>query len=174
MTDGFTVDPGRLLAYAAQLGQLAGEVGAAGSAVNTVINENSGKLGPVTDELTKLGITKTGQLDRAYGLICQPFGIELQNMQQTAGQGIEHTMQLLSALAERLKNCAHQYQEAEHTASAAIKKAGTGMDDLPPAPEIHAQADTSSPSTPLISPKLPLPPRLPEIPTLPNQGGRHV
>lgn len=174
MTDGFTVDPGRLLAYAAQLGQLAGEVGVASNAVNTVINENSGKLGPVTDELTKLGITKTGQLDRAYGLICQPFGIELQNMQQKAEKGIEDTMQLLSALAEQLKNCAHQYQEAEHTAAAGIKKAGTRMEDLAPAPEVHAQTDSPSPSTPPILPKLPLPPRMPEIPTLPNQGGRHV
>jgi hypothetical protein len=168
MTDGFAVDPGELLAYAAQLGQLAGQVGVANNAINTVINENSGKLGPVTDELTKLGITRTGQLDRAYGLICQPFGIGLQNMQQQAEKGIEQTMRLISTLAERLRTCAHNYEAADRTAAATIKKAGSGMDKLAPGPQIPASARSTIPPNP------PLPPRMPEIPTLPNQDGRDV
>lgn len=150
MGDGFTADPGSMLGYAAQLGQYAGQVGTANSAANTSINENSGTLGPVTDELTKLGVTKTGHLDRAYGALCQPYGIILQNMQQQVATGIQQTMELMSKLAANLKECAHNYQEADKAAEAAVKKAQSQLDQLGAAPTLG---------------------QMPAIPALPDQGG---
>lgn len=165
MGDGFTADPSSMLGYAAQLGQHAGQVGTADSAASTVINENSGKLGPVTDELTKLGITKTGQLDRAYGALCQPYGIILQNMQQQVETGIQQTMALMSKLAANLRECAHNYQEADRTAETAVKKALSQLDQVAAAP----RTGLGNPNSPGL-PALPTPPKMPVTPALPDHG----
>ncbi len=128
MGDGFAADPNAMLAYAGQLGGYGSSIGVADDAANTSINENSRKLGPVTNELRKLGVDKTGQLDGAYGVICQPYGIELQNMQTKAAAGIKDVLQLMTKLASNLRECAKNYAEVDHKEAVEIKKIGSGLD----------------------------------------------
>lgn len=133
MGDGFVADPDAMRAYAAQLAQYINEIGTAAGAAGTVLNENAGKLGPVTDELTKAGITKTGQLDRAYGAICQPYGVQLQNMQQTVGKAVQAAEQLMTRLRTNLQDCASTYHDGELRAVSEMKKPLGDLEHVAPA-----------------------------------------
>lgn len=152
MGDGFTADPDAMVGYAGQLGGYTGDLSTANDAANTVRNANSRKLGPVTDELRNLGLDDTGQFDGAYGLLCQPYGMMLQNMQLKAAEGIKSTMELMAALQRNLTESAKQYQETDQRASAAAKKLGHEVERLS-APKLHG---------PL--PDLPTTPRIPGEP----------
>ena len=170
MGDGFTANPDTMLSYAGQLAQYQNEIGVADNAAGTVLNENAGKLGPVTDELTKLGVTRTGQLDRAYGALCQPYGVQLQNMQQPVVRAVSAVAQLMARLRGNLEQCANNYRAADLRATSEIRKPMAELGGLDPVIRINSGAAPATASAP--SGTSPVPPEPPKVPGLPGGGPR--
>jgi hypothetical protein len=121
MGDGFTADPAAMEAYAGEIGGMASDVSLSGAAAGAVMSENSvhvkGKVAGIPYGPTDT----TGNFDGAYGIICQPFGEIMQDMQDKAAKSIQYSLELLNQLQRNLKESAKQYRASEHRQAVVFK-----------------------------------------------------
>ena len=121
MGDGFTADPAAMEAYAGEVGGMASDVSLSGDAAGTVMNENSVHLQGKLAGIPYGPMDTTGNFDGAYGIICQPFGTIMQDMQDKAAKSIQHSLELLNQLQRNLKESAKQYRTSEHQRARVFK-----------------------------------------------------
>ena len=104
MGDGYSADPQRLLAYASTLSGYAASVGQAADAAGEVISDNA-----VHVQVGKL----SGNLDVAFGIICQQVGVALQTVEQASEQAISQIVSMLNTLSVNVGDCARNYLDTE-------------------------------------------------------------
>lgn len=104
MGDGYTADPQQLLKYATTLSGYAASVGQAAGAAGEVSSDNA-----IHFQVGKV----SGNLDGAFGVVCQPMGYLLQNLEQAAEQSITHIVSMLNTLSTNVKDCAQNYLDNE-------------------------------------------------------------
>ena len=165
MGDGFSADPEQLRSYAQQVDDMAGAVGEGRDAADTIMTTNafSGAQAPGRDFIDKqLGMPDTGRLDMAYGLICQPYGMVLEDMQQQLTDTIGHVIDMMAMLSAGLRQCAEQYTEDDDRNRNTLREAGKNVERaLIPTPN----ADTSITAPRNDVGRLPQLPKIPEVPT---------
>lgn len=121
MGDGFTADPAAMEAYAGEVGGMASDLSLSGAAAGTVMNENSLHLRGKVAGIPYGPIDTTGNFDGAYGIICQPFGAIMQDMQDKAAKSIQYSLELVNQLRRNLEQSAKQYRTADHRQASAFK-----------------------------------------------------
>jgi hypothetical protein len=125
MGDGFTADPQAIRDFANQVSGFANELAQASGAAGTVLNENAIK---VPKDLQWGTSTVAGQFDFAYGVICQPAGQIMQELQMQLIKSISGTLTLMQQMQRKLADNANNYQQVDEHNAAALKKSGRPVD----------------------------------------------
>ncbi|HJP80759.1 MAG TPA: hypothetical protein VJ914_41210 [Pseudonocardiaceae bacterium] len=119
MADGFVADPKMMQEYANQVGSLAGQFAEASGAANTVLNENAWR--PPKD-LEWASSTVNGQFDRAYGVVCQPAGQIMQEIQGQMIKALTATLGLMQDMQRKLAENATNYRQVDEQNASLLKK----------------------------------------------------
>lgn len=127
MGDGFTADPQAIRDFANQVAGFANELAQASGAAGTVLSENAVKM-PMINHAKWAQTDATGQFDGAYGLICQPAGMIMQDIQDQLIKSISGTLTLMQQMHGKLNDCARNYQEVDERNAAALKKSAQVVD----------------------------------------------
>ena len=101
---GYQAEPGRMLDYAQTVERYASAFADAAGAGTEVTDDNQRTFTAGTNSVT---------LDAAFGLICQPGGLCLQQLEQQANKALNGTLQLLHTLSTNLAANAKAYQGNE-------------------------------------------------------------
>lgn len=125
MADGFVADPKMMQEYANKLGSLAGQFAEASGAANTVLNENAWR--PPKD-LEWASNTVHGQFDRAYGIICQPAGQVMQEIQGQLIKALASTLGLMQQMQHTLAENATNYRQVDEQNANLLKKSAQPVD----------------------------------------------
>jgi hypothetical protein len=135
MGDGFTVDPEKLRSYAQRVDSMIGAAGAGRDAADHIMTTNSydvsGDPMRVAREyvLGKVGLHDNGRLDMAYGIICQPAGMLMEDLEQAVTDSIGNTLKMMGKLSAGLRQSATRYTEDDVRGRGLISDAGSGVDD---------------------------------------------
>lgn len=121
MGDGFIADPTMMREYAGKVGALANQMAEASGAAGTVLNENAVKM-PTVNNAKWARTDLTGQFDGAYGIICQPGGMLMQDIQNQLVKAISGTLGLMQEMQRKLAECATNYQQVDEQNANRLKK----------------------------------------------------
>ena len=165
MGDGFTADPDQLRSYAQRVDNMADAIGEGRDAADHIMTTNSVDVsgdpmrGARDWVLSKAGLHDNGKLDLAYGVICQPAGMLMEDIQQAITDSISHVMDMMAALSAGLRQSATQYTQDDVRGRGLISDAGKGTEEaLIPMPS----DDTSVTGPRGNAGSLPRMPRIPE------------
>lgn len=101
---GYHAEPDKMLDYSQQVQAYASSFAQAAGTGSEVTGDN---------QITATVGSTSVNLDGAFGVLCQPGGVYLQQMEQQANQALNNALGMLRTLANRLQANAKAYQGNE-------------------------------------------------------------
>lgn len=172
--DGYTADPDAMRSYSGTLSGYAAGIGEATGAVNEIMTDNSVSVGkdPARSMiLDSVGLSDTGRLDLAYGIICQPAGMLLEDVQQKVADGIGDLANMMNMLSRKVGDAANQYVEREQQAQQALVELQRAIDQAREAPRFGGPGGMPPTGSLPEPPSFPAVPATPDIPSFPPRIG---